>query len=92
MVETIQYKYKNVRKSIATINPQIRKKFLQFLLKNNLYHKYVYNYVNDYRSDIIKDFGDYKHVDYTYWKKSDIIAMSFEWCNTEEGFSFWEKI
>lgn len=85
-------RYENLRKSMATVTPQIRKKFLRFLMKNALYEKYINNYISDIDNNYIKKFGDEFYYTTQYWGKYDIIAMSFAWSLTKEGSSVWDRM
>lgn len=65
--------------------------FLCFLIENKCFENYIYN-IEKYNKinrnkkfHILTEFTNHQ-------KKHDILANSFLWNNTQEGFNFWNKI
>jgi len=66
--------------------------FYQFLIDNNILHKYVNNFYNckDISISRIRDNFTTIKMYLNFYSKSQFISSAFNWINTPEKYHFWE--
>lgn len=69
------------KSNMAKLKPHQRKTFLKFLLKKEVYEKYISNCLEGVLSPILA--GWINRISY-----NDIISYSFTWKLTKEGYTF----
>lgn len=64
--------------------------FVNFLIINNIFEIYKYNFKNKRSNKIISDFCFLRHIN-NYKESIGAIDAAFTWYRTQEGNDFWSS-